>query len=131
MPVVLFVCEGNIFRSQMAEAFFNASAPDGWRADSAGTRPGRYLHPTAIALMNEVGLDISGQQPKPFNTHVAGDAWCVIAMCDLGQCPPEVNKRIKRWPIVDPAALPNARWREIRDEIARRVNSLVDEIRSL
>lgn len=131
MPVVLFVCEGNIFRSQMAEAFFNASPPDGWQAKSAGTRPGRSVHPSAVRLMHEAGIDISRKRPKPFDSASAARAWRVVAMCDLDGHPAEVIQRIERWPIIDPAALPEVRWREIRDEIARRVNVLLDEIRRL
>jgi protein-tyrosine-phosphatase len=131
MPVVLFVCEGNIFRSQMAEGFFNASAPDGWQAKSAGTRPGASVHTRAIALMNEVGIDISRQRTKPFDPPNAASAWRVVVMCNLDACPAELIQRAERWSIIDPAALPKKRWREIRDEIARRVNVLLDEIRRL
>jgi arsenate reductase len=124
MPTVLFVCQGNIFRSQMAEGFFNASAPNGWRAESAGTRPGGRVHPNAVALMKEVGVDISPQRPKPFDPAVAAAAWRVIAMCDLEGCP----QQAVHWPITDPALLPEARQYEIRDEIERRVNELIREI---
>ena len=131
MPTVLFVCEGNIFRSQMAEGFFNAKAPDEWKGISAGTLPRRdHVHSGAIALMKEVGIDISGQRPKLLDPAIAADAWRVIAMCDLQGCPVEVLERIERWPIIDPAHLPEERWREIRDEINRRVDQIMDLIRS-
>jgi arsenate reductase len=131
MPMVLFVCEGNIHRSQMAEAFFNAQAPDGWRAMSAGTKPRQeHVHPGAIALMKEIGIDISEQKPKLFDPSVAARAWRVIAICDPDGFPADVLKRTERWIIIDPIDLPEARWREIRDAIKTRVSTLLDEIRS-
>jgi arsenate reductase len=131
MPTVLFICEGNIFRSQMAEAFFNAKAPDRWQAMSAGTRPRRdHVHPGAIALMKEIGIDIAGQRPKPLDPTIAADAWSVIAMCELHGCPIGVLERTERWPIIDPAHLPEERWREIRDEIGRRADLLLAQIRA-
>jgi arsenate reductase len=129
MQTVLFVCEGNIFRSQMAEGFFNALAPQGWRAESAGTNPGSRLHPAAIALMSEIGIDISHQRPKAFDREIAARARRVIAMCNLGDCQPEVVAQTQRWPIIDPAALPEERWHEIRDEIGNRVKTLLEVVR--
>jgi protein-tyrosine-phosphatase len=130
MPTVLFVCEGNIHRSQIAEAFFNARAPEGWQAVSAGTLPRRdHVHPGAVALMKELGIDIAGQKPKLFDPAIAALAWRVISMCELQGCPTEVLERTERWPIIDPAHLPEERWREIRDEIGQRVDKLLDQIR--
>jgi arsenate reductase len=103
MPTVLFVCEGNIHRSQMAEAIFNTKAPDGWKAMSAGTLPRRdHVHPGTVALMKEIGIDIAGQRPKLLDPAIAADAWRVIAMCELQGCPTEVLDRSERWPIIDP-----------------------------
>jgi len=56
--LVLFVCVENSFRSQMAEAYFNHYAPEGWKAVSAGVRPASEVHPNAIRLMREEGIDI-------------------------------------------------------------------------
>src|SRR5688572_31782267 len=99
METVLFVCEGNIHRSQMAEAFFNAKAPDGWHALSAGLKPRRdHVHPGAVALMKDVGIDMSAQQPKPFDPSTAAKAWRVIAICDPESFPPEILERTERWP---------------------------------
>lgn len=58
--IVLFVCTENRFRSQIAEAYFNAMAPSGWRAVSAGSEPAEEVHPKAVKLMLEEGIDISG-----------------------------------------------------------------------
>lgn len=128
MPFVVFVCEGNRFRSQIAEGFFNAWAPPGWRAVSGGTRPKASVHPRAVELMKAVGVDIRRQTPKPFDLDVAAKAERVIAMCTLGACPVDVAEKTEHWDIVDPADLPEPRWREIRDEIAARVKDLIREL---
>ncbi len=128
MPSVLFVCEGNRARSQIAEGFFNAWAPPGWRGESAGTRPKESVHPAAVDLMAEVGIDISRQRPKPLDLGVAARAWRVIAMCEIAPCPVDVADKTEHWDIIDPADLPPERWSEIRDEIAERVKALIREI---
>ena len=130
MPTIVFVCEGNIFRSQIAEGFFNAHAPREWHATSAGISPRRdHIHPGAVALMAEIGIDISGQRPKPVDPALLLRAWRVFAICDAGLLPIEARDRVEHWPIIDPAHLPEERWREIRDEIARRVTLLLGQIR--
>jgi len=125
---VLFVCEGNRARSQMAEGFFNAWAPPGWRGISAGTKPKETVHPAAVELMRAVGIDISRQRPKPLNFEDARSAWRVLAMCSIDSCPVDVAQKMDRWDITDPAELPEARWHEIRDAIAERVKALVREL---
>ncbi|MEM3906921.1 MAG: hypothetical protein QXZ17_08680 [Nitrososphaerota archaeon] len=67
MRHVLFVRVENSFRSQVAEAYFNRYAPVGWKAISAGTRPAENVHPMAVELMKEDGLEISKQKTKPLN----------------------------------------------------------------
>lgn len=128
MRTVLFVCEGNRFRSQMAEGFFNAQAPPGWRAVSGGTSPRESVHPRAVELMREADVDIGHLRPKPFDLNVAAAAWRVITMCTLGACPIDVAEKTEHWDVVDPAGLPEERWREIRDDIASRVKDLLREI---
>jgi len=128
LPTVLFVCEGNRFRSQIAEAFFNAWAPPGWTATSAGTNPKPSAHPKTIELMAEMGIDLSAARPKAIDPEVARAAACVIAMCSLDACPPEVGARAEHWGVIDPADLPESRYAEIRDEIAERVKALIREI---
>lgn len=125
---MVFVCEGNRFRSQIAEAFFNAWAPAGWNAVSGGTHPKESVHPKAVDLMSEVGIDISRQRPKAFDLDVAARAWRVIAMCTLAACPVDVVEKTEHWEIPDPADVPEVRWSEIVDEIAGRVKGLIREI---
>lgn len=128
MSTVLFVCEGNRFRSQMAEGFFNAWAPPGWHGLSAGTDPKETVAPKAVELMQEVGIDISRQRPKPIDPEAAASAWKVIAMCSPDACPVDVAAKAEHWAVTDPADLPEKQLREIRDDIARRVRDLIREI---
>ena len=125
---ILFVCEGNRARSQMAEGFFNAWAPPRWRGISAGTKPKESVHPLAVELMREAGIDISRQQPKLLDMDVARAAWRVVAMCSVDSCPVEVAQKMDRWDVPDPADVPESRWREIRETIAGRVKALVRDI---
>ena len=128
MPSVMFVCEGNRFRSQVAEALFNAWAPAGWSAVSGGTNPKPSVHPKAVDMMAEIGIDISRQRPKAFDLAVAASAWRVIAMCELGACPVDVAEKTEHWEVPDPADVPPDQWTSIRDEIAERVKALIREI---
>ena len=128
MPFVLFVCEGNRFRSQIAEALFNAWAPAGWTAVSAGTHPKESVHPRSVDMMAEIGVDISRQKPKALDLGVAAKAWRVIAMCDMGACPVDIADKTERWGVPDPADVPEAQWEGIRDDIAERVKALIREI---
>lgn len=128
MPYVYFVCQGNRARSQMAEAFFNAWAPPGWRALSGGTTPRESVSPDAIALMAEMGIDMTAQRPKPFDAAIAAKAWRVLAMCSLESCPTEVTEKTERWDVADPGAVPKERWPDIRDDIAERVKALIRTI---
>lgn len=125
VQTILFVCEGNRFRSQMAEGMFNAWAPAGWRAVSAGTTPRDSVHPKAVDLMRESGIDLTGRRPKALDLDVARRAWRVVAMCSIDACPVEVTEKTERWNIPDPGDVPEERWREIRDLIAERVKGLV------
>jgi arsenate reductase (thioredoxin) len=121
MHIVLFVCEGNIFRSQIAEAAFRARAADDWAAASAGTRVRREaVHPGAVELMREIGIRMDGQKPKPLTPEALASATRVIAICD--------GVDGERWPVIDPADLPEARWREIRDDLLARVDGLIERL---
>jgi len=128
MPTVLFVCEGNRFRSQIAEAFFNAWAPPGWTAVSAGTNPKASLHPKVVELMDEMGINLSRAKPKAIDLEVARSAARAVAMCSLASCPPEVGARAEHWGVVNPADVPESSYPAVRDEIAERVKALIREI---
>jgi protein-tyrosine-phosphatase len=128
MPTVYFICEGNRARSQIAEALFTAWAPPGWTAASGGTSPKDSVHPAAVDLLAEIGIDWSGRRPKPIDVDTAKRAARVIAMCSLESCPVGVREVAEHWGIPDPADMPQERWFEIRDQIAERVKALIREI---
>ena len=126
----LFVCVHNAARSQIAEGFARAFAPTETEIWSAGTQPGA-LHPLAVQVMKEVGIDISGQHSKPIGDVPWKTADTVITLCGESDevCPP-VATAVRRvhWPLPDPLAAPErdqlAAFREVRDEIRWRIASL-------
>lgn len=134
MPVVLFVCVHNAGRSQMAEAFFNQLANErglNARAESAGTEPGDHVHPEVSAAMHEVGIDLSGKRPRLLSNKVLEKTDRVITMgCapDATSCPAVFLKNVEDWALADPHGQPYQRVREIRDEIRRRVQQLVEDL---
>ena len=131
---VLFVCVENSGRSQMAEAFFEAMAPPGMAAASAGTQPGRRIDPAVASAMAEVGIDMSSRAPRALTADMAGSASRVVNMGCMGaaECPALPGgpaSAADDWGIDDPKGLPMEDVRRIRDEIRRRVAALVGELR--
>ena len=127
MNTVLFACVHNAGRSQMAAAWFNLlSEPTRARAISAGTSPGPRVHPEVVAAMSEVGLDLSGASTSRLTTALAQDAQMLITMGCGDQCPVVPGLSRDDWPLEDPKDKPLARVREIRDEIRRRVETLLE-----
>jgi len=123
----LFVCVHNSGRSQMAEAFFNALAPEGACAISAGTQPSRELNPAAVQVMAEVGIDISGRRPKLLTAEMIESADRIITMgCGVAESCPVGLTIAEDWALDDPAGQSIDKVREIRDEIRRRVQALLD-----
>ena len=129
MKTVLFVCVENSFRSQIAEAYFNKYAPRDWRAISAGLTPAEYVHPNAVRLMLEDGIDISGQKPKRLTREAQEEAEIVVIVCSGSQCPVVYAKRVEEWNVPDPAEMPLEEARKIRDEIKRRTVELVERLK--
>ena len=79
---VLFLCTGNSARSQMAEALVNQRLGDRWAAISAGTEPATAVHPLAVEVMAELGIDISHQEPKAVSRFEADHFDLVVTLCD-------------------------------------------------
>ena len=126
MKTVVFACVHNAGRSQMAAAFFNALAdPKIARAVSAGTEPAERVHPEAIAVMGELGLDLSTARPRRLTDELVAGATLLITMGCGEACPVVPGLRRDDWPIEDPQGQPLERVREIREEIRRRVEELV------
>jgi arsenate reductase (thioredoxin) len=129
VPVVLFVCVHNAGRSQIAEALFNVYADGRAIAMSAGTEPVGALNLNVIAAMREAGYDIASHHPKLLNDEMVDRADHVITMgcaIDDPSCPAVLAE--DDWGIDDPAGAPLPKVREIRDQIARRVRTLLREM---
>ena len=127
MTRVVFACVHNAGRSQIAAAFFNSMA-DGSkaRAVSAGTQPGDRVHPEVVAVMKEVGMDLSNAQPQRLSLDLARGAILLVTMGCGDECPVVPGARRDDWPLPDPKGLPIERVRAIRDEIKSRVERLLE-----
>jgi len=127
VPEVLFMCTHNAGRSQMAAALLARQAGGRVRVTSAGSEPASQVNPAVVAAMAEIGVDISGEIPKPL-TSQAPTADIVITMGCGDACPLYPGKRYLDWDLPDPAGLTVEQVRPIRDEIARRVAGLLAEL---
>jgi arsenate reductase len=127
-PAVLFLCVHNAGRSQMALGFFEHYARDAAVGWSGGSEPGAEVNPAAIGAMRERGIDISGEFPKPWTDEVVRAADVVITMGCGDACPVFPGKRYEEWVLDDPAGKSVADIRPVRDEIERRVLTLLDEL---
>jgi len=128
MITVLFVCVGNSGRSQMAEAFFNQAAGSKARAISAGTKPAGAVDPNTVAVMREVGIDISAARPKALTMEMLDQASRVVTMgCGVeGVCPASLVET-EDWQLEDPKGKPIEEVRRIRDEIRAKVMKLLEK----
>ena len=127
-PSVLFVCVHNAGRSQMAAAFLAQLAGDRIEVRSAGSAPAGAVNPVAAEAMKEVGVDISAQAPKLLTADAVRAADVCVTMGCGDACPVFPGKRYLDWELDDPAGLPLERVRPIRDEIERRVRTLIAEL---
>jgi protein-tyrosine-phosphatase len=125
VPIVLFLCVHNAGRSQMALGWFNRLAGDRAVAWSGGSEPGTEVNPSAVEAMREVGIDISGEFPKPWTDEIVRAADVVVTMGCGDACPLFPGKRYEDWALDDPAGQGVAAVRPIRDEIERRVRDLL------
>jgi len=121
---VLFVCVQNAGRSQMAAALFNRYSTASLRAESAGTRPARRVHPEVVAAMREVGIDLEGNTPQRMTPELAAGVDRVVTMGCGDECP-VVRAPVEDWGLPDPAGQPLGTGRAIRDEIDARVRALL------
>ena len=126
MKTVIFACVHNAGRSQMAAAFFNALAdPVQAHAISAGTQPAAHVHPEVVAVMHEVGIDLSSARPKRLSDDLARDAELLVTMGCGETCPLVPGLERDDWNLPDPKGQTVVQVRMIRDEIRTRVATLV------
>ena len=131
VPEVLFVCVHNAGRSQMAAALLAARAGARVRVRSAGSTPANEINPAVVAAMAEVGLDLSGEFPKPLTGEAAEAADVVVTMGCGDACPVFPGKRYLDWELEDPSGKSLAEIRPIRDAIDARIQALLAELLSV
>jgi protein-tyrosine-phosphatase len=127
-PIVLFLCTHNAGRSQMAMGFFTHLAGDAAVAWSGGSEPGNEVNPAAAQAMAEVGIDISGEYPKPWTDEIVQAADVVITMGCGDACPVFPGRRYEEWVLDDPAGQDVDGVRPIRDDIEERVRRLLTDL---
>jgi arsenate reductase (thioredoxin) len=128
VPEVLFVCIHNAGRSQMAAALLDHHAQGRVHVRSAGSQPADQLNPAVVAAMEEIGLDLSREFPKPLTDEVVRAADAVITMGCGDACPIYPGKRYEDWELDDPAGQPIEKVRRICQEIDTRVRQLLEEL---
>jgi len=126
MHKVIFACVHNAGRSQMAAAFFNQLAdPQKAEAVSAGSEPGLRVHPEVLAVMQEIGIDLSEAKPQKLTEDLAREAQLLITMGCGDKCPYVPGLKQDDWPLPDPKGRPVEEVRAVRDEIRSRVLELL------
>ncbi|PIN82711.1 MAG: low molecular weight phosphatase family protein [Nitrosopumilales archaeon CG15_BIG_FIL_POST_REV_8_21_14_020_33_23] len=130
MRKILFVCVENAARSQMAEAFFKKYMPKGFEVISAGTKPGSEVNPIVLQAMNEIGINIKNQTPKPISQQIISESEKAVNMgcIDKESCPALFMKDVLDWQIPDPKGKPIEVVREIRDQIKAKVMFLIKSL---
>jgi arsenate reductase (thioredoxin) len=125
-PTVLILCTGNSCRSHMAEGLLRAAAGEILDVQSAGSKPAGYVHPLAIQVMKEIGIDISAHRSKPMTEFLNQNVETVITVCgNADQACPVFPGQVNRyhWPFFDPAKAEGTedqklqKFREVRDEL--------------
>lgn len=124
-PEVLFVCVQNAGRSQLAAALLKHLAGDRVRVRTAGSEPARSVRATVVTALDEIGVPLGGEFPKPLTDEVVRAADVVVTMGCGDACPIYPGRRYLDWELDDPAGLPLSRVREIRDDIEVRVRELL------
>lgn len=127
MKKVLFVCGENAARSQMAEAFFNSMARE-WKAESAGTFPAEKVNPLAVRAMEEVGVDISSATPKALDMGRLEEFDRIISFGCIAKAAFPARERLEEWPLPDPGKGDVEMMREVREEIRKRIISLLEDL---
>lgn len=127
-PTVLFLCTHNAGRSQMALGYFNHLAGDQAVAWSGGSEPGNEINLAAVQAMTEVGIDITGEFPKPWTDEIVQAADVVVTMGCGDACPVFPGKRYENWELPDPAGQSVETVRPIRDDIEERVRRLLADL---
>jgi len=124
MSTVLFVCVENTFRSVLSEALFNASAPLGWRAESAGVQAATAINPAVVDLLQEIGIHLGPKTPRTVTPEMIARASRVVTFGCLDRCPIGAKDKAEDWPIPGATGKSMDQLRAIRDELRRRIADL-------
>jgi arsenate reductase (thioredoxin) len=127
-PEVLFVCVQNAGRSQMAAGLVKLRSDGRILVRSAGSQPAAEIHPPVVAAMQELGVDMDQEFPKPLTDEAVRDADVVITMGCGDACPIYPGKRYEDWTVDDPAGGDIETVRRIRDDIDGRVQKLIADV---
>jgi arsenate reductase len=127
-PEVLFVCVHNAGRSQMAAGLVKLRSEGRVHVRSAGSAPADEINPAVVQAMEELGVDMSEEFPKPLTDEVVRAADVVITMGCGDACPIYPGKKYEDWELTDPAGQDIETVRQIRDEIDERVQKLLGEL---
>lgn len=125
---VLFVCVQNAGRSQLAAAIMRHLGGDRVRVRTAGSAPIDAIRPAVVTALDEIGVPLGGEFPKPLTDDVVRAADVVVTMGCGDACPVFPGRRYLDWAVADPAGQPLDRVREIRDDIDARVRGLLGEL---
>ncbi|MDQ6910658.1 MAG: arsenate reductase ArsC [Actinomycetota bacterium] len=125
IPSVLFVCVHNAGRSQMAAALLDHHAQGRVSVRSGGSTPADEINPSVVEVMAEIGIDVSKEFPKPVTDDAVLAADVVVTMGCGDVCPVYPGKRYEDWSLDDPAGQSVDAVRAIRNEIDRRVRTLL------
>jgi arsenate reductase len=127
-PKVLFVCVHNAGRSQIAAALLDHHAKGRVEVRSAGSTPADQINPAVIAVMDEIGIDLSKEFPKPLSDEAVEASDVIVTMGCGDACPVFPGKRYLDWELPDPAGKGVEEVRAIRDQIDDRVKALLAEL---
>ncbi|SMH51024.1 Protein-tyrosine-phosphatase [Rathayibacter oskolensis] len=125
VPEVLFICEQNAGRSQMAAVITASLAGGRVHVRSAGSMPAAELNPSVVEAITELGLDVAEAFPKPLTDDVVQAADIVVTMGCGDACPIYPGKTYQDWELTDPAGLPLEDVRVIRDQITTKVEAML------
>ena len=128
MPEVLFVCVHNAGRSQMAAGLVKLRSEGRIHVRSAGSAPSHEINPAVVEAMEELGVDMREEFPKPLTDEVVRAADAVITMGCGDACPIYPGKKYEDWKLDDPAGQDIETVRRIRDELDTRVQALINEL---
>ena len=138
-PLILILCTGNSCRSHLAEGILRVAVEDAVEVASAGSHPAGYVHPVAVEVMHEIGIDIRGHTSKHLNEFLERDVQTVITVCgNIDQACPMFPGQVEKhhWPFEDPAKAEGTEeeirgvFRRVRDEIGDKFVAYARELKA-